>query len=319
MTESGKTPKYGDFKEPQAQAGQEIIAVRAAALTHLTKGRASGAHYSSNHIFPFVAGVDGVGTTADGRRVYFALPDAPFGAMAEKTRVRSSHCVAVPEGLDDITAAALGNPGMSSGAALAERAHLKAGETVLINGATGVAGRLAIQIAKYMGAGKVIATGRDKNALDEAKFIGADVVIPFRLGASDAGGAQQYEEALQEQFALGVDVVLDYLWGKSAEIVIIAAAKAGKEAVPIRFVQIGAVSGDDIQLPGAALRSSAIVLMGSGINSVSFEGLLAAVRDVFRAAVPANFKIDVKVIPLSTVEESWHKEFGRSRVVFTPS
>jgi NADPH:quinone reductase-like Zn-dependent oxidoreductase len=251
--------------------------------------------------------------------LYFVLPEAPFGAMAEKTRVRATHCVAVPDSVDDITAAAIANPGMSSWAALLERAHLNPGETVLINGATGTAGRLAVQIAKHLGAAKVIATGRDESALEELKSIGADVVIPFRLTASDSEAVQQYETALKEHFAMGVDVALDYLWGKSAETVIIAAAKSGKEAIPIRFVHVGGASREDVQLPGAALRSSAIVLMGSGINSIPLAGLLAAVRSVFHAAIPANLKINTKVVPLSAVERTWDGDSGKARVVFIPS
>ena len=95
------------------------------------------------------------------RRVYFVLPRAPYGSMAEQAVVPSAHCVPLPDELDDVTAAAIANPGMSSWAAYTERARLKAGETVLVNGATGTAGRLAVQIAKYLGARKVIATGRN--------------------------------------------------------------------------------------------------------------------------------------------------------------
>jgi NADPH:quinone reductase-like Zn-dependent oxidoreductase len=288
----------------------------AAALTQFTKGRASGAHYSSDRAFPAVVGADGVGRTRDGRRMYFVLPDAPFGALAEKSRVRSEHCVPIPEGVDDITAAAIANPGMSSWAALAERALLKPGETVLVNGATGIAGRLAVQIAKYMGASKVIAAARDESALQELKAIGADVVIPFKIGALHPEGAVEYENALKEQFAVGVDIILDYLWGKSAETVIVAAAKAGKEAVPIRFIHVGGASGEDVQLPGAALRSSAIVLMGSGINSIPLPRLRSAVNSVFQAVIPAHLRINTKTVTLSEVEKTWNSESGGSRIVF---
>jgi NADPH:quinone reductase-like Zn-dependent oxidoreductase len=317
VQEAGKGPAYGDFREPEPHAGQEIIAVSAAALSHFTKARASGAHYSSDGVFPAVVGSEGVGITQEGRRVYFVLPESPFGAMADKTVVRPARCVAIPDEVDDFTAAAIANPGMSSWAALAERAQLRRGETVLVNGATGIAGRLAVQIAKYMGAGKVIATGRDANALDELESIGADAVIPFRLTASNPDGAKQYEKTLKEQFSMGVDIVLDYLWGKSAETLIIAAAKAGKEAVPVRFVHIGGASLEDVQLPGAALRSSAIVLIGSGVNSVPFPNLLAAVQSVFQAAVPANLKINIKTVPLALLEHFWNADAEKARVVFT--
>ena len=136
---AGKTPVYGDFEMPVAKAGDELISVRAAALSNLTKSRASGSHYSSDGVYPAVAGVDGVGVREDGRRVYFAMPEAPFGALAEFCPVNSRRCVEIPGSLDDITAAAIANPGMSAWAALVERAHLVAGETVLVNGATGTA------------------------------------------------------------------------------------------------------------------------------------------------------------------------------------
>jgi NADPH:quinone reductase-like Zn-dependent oxidoreductase len=115
--------------------------------------------------------------------VYFVLPEAPFGAPAEKSLVKAQHCIPLPDDLDDITAAAIANPGMSAWAAMMERAHLKAGETVLVNGATGTAGRLAVQLAKYFGAAKVIATARNEEELEEVKTLGADVAIPFTLGS----------------------------------------------------------------------------------------------------------------------------------------
>ena len=117
VTGPGKTPIYGDFNEPEPKAGEELIHVSASALSQLTKGRASGAHYSSSGQFPAVVGVDGVGRTTDGRRVYFVLPQAPFGAMAERAAVRREQCIPLPDGVDDVTAAAIANPGMSSWAA----------------------------------------------------------------------------------------------------------------------------------------------------------------------------------------------------------
>ncbi|OYX75781.1 MAG: alcohol dehydrogenase, partial [Bradyrhizobium sp. 35-63-5] len=236
----GQGPVYGDLPAPTPGNGECRIAVTAAAISPVVKSRASGRHYSSSGRFPFVVGIDGVGRRDDGSRVYFALPRAPYGSMAEHSVVRAAQCLLVPDGLDDVTAAAIANPGVSSWAALTERARFKAGETVLVNGATGTAGRLAVQIAKYLGAGKVIATGRDIEALKSVAALGADVTIPL-IADGDA-----LEEAFKEQFALGVDVVIDYLWGASAERLLIAAAKAGKDAVPIRFVQIGSVSGAEI-------------------------------------------------------------------------
>jgi NADPH:quinone reductase-like Zn-dependent oxidoreductase len=311
VMEPGKTPVYTDFRDPAPQAGEELVAVTASALSHVTKSRASGSQYRSPGNLPAVVGIDGVGRTQDGRRVHFVLPRAPFGGMAEKVAVLQEQCTALPEGVDDVTAAAIAIPGMSSWAALKERAHLAAGENVLVNGATGAAGRLAVQIAKYMGAKIVIATGRDAAALEQLKSLGADVTIPLTQSADGL------EASFQTQFGEdGVDVVLDYLWGETAEALIVSAAKAGKEAVPIRYVQIGALSGGNITLPSAALRSSALILMGSGIGSIPLEKMVGAIRGVMQAAVPASLRIKTEVVPLADVEAAWNQNSSKSRIVF---
>lgn len=313
----GQKPQYTDFLDPVANQGEEVIFVRASALSQFTKSRASGSHYSSHGQFPAVAGTDGVGRTSTGQRVYFVLPEAPFGALAEKSLVKAQQCIPLPDDLDDITAAAIANPGMSAWAAMMERAHLKAGETVLVNGATGTAGRLAVQLAKYLGAAKVIATGRNENELEEVKALGADVTIPFKLGTLHPLGAKRYEDALIQEFAKGIDIVVDYLWGESARTIIVAIAKSVEDARPVRFVHVGGASKEEsIDLPGAALRSSAIMLMGSGAKSVHLSKLLEAIKCVFEATIPARLQIATKSIPLSEVEEYWSAP-GKPRVVCT--
>jgi NADPH:quinone reductase-like Zn-dependent oxidoreductase len=311
VMQAGKPPVYRDFKEPVPENGDVLVTVDAAALSNVVKSRASGIHYSSSGQLPFVVGIDGVGRLEDGRRVYFALPRAPFGSMSEKTVIRPSQCVSLPDDLDDVTAAAIANPGMSSWAALKERAKLKAGEAVLVNGAAGTAGRLAVQIARHMCARKVVATGRNAEALKALPGLGADVTIPL----GEVGDA--FEDALKEQFGSdGIDVVLDYLWGQSAERIIIAAAKAGKEAMPIRFVHIGSVSGPNITLPSAALRFSAITLMGSGIGSIPIERMVNSIDELMQATIASGFEIATKTYPLSEVEQVWGAASSMSRTVF---
>ncbi len=311
VVEAGRAPIYGDFREPILADGETRIAVTAAALSHLTKNRASGSHYSAPGSLPAVVGMDGVGRADDGRRVYFVLPEAPFGSMAQWAVVNTEQCVPLPDGVDDVTAAAIAIPGMSSWAALTERAHLKTGEVVLVNGASGTAGRLAVQVAKHLGARKVVATGRNHIALQQLGAVGADVTIPLTQPREDL------ETAFKREFGgEGVDVVLDYLWGQSAEVLIIAAAKAGKDAVPIRYVQVGGASGSDIALPSAALRSSALELRGSGIGSIPLEGLIRAIRGLMQAVVPANLQIKTQTAPLADVEKVWPTDRGVPRTVF---
>jgi NADPH:quinone reductase-like Zn-dependent oxidoreductase len=301
-------PRYGTFAEPVAGPNETLVAVSAAALSPLVKAQSAGKHYSSEASFPFVPGVDGVGTLPDGRRVYFAFPKRPFGAMAERVAVRDNLWVPLPDDLDDAIAAAIANPGMSSWAALTARAKLVSGETVLVNGATGAAGRLAVQIAKHLGAGKVIATGRNPARLEALPDLGADVVIS--LDQPEAELVRRF----REEIGGGVNVILDYLWGKSAEHLI--AAAAGVEA-RLRFVQIGSISGATIALPGAALRSSGLELLGSGLGSCSLPELVGSIGALMKVVIPARLAIETETLPLAEVETGWMRDTGDRRLVFT--
>ncbi|WP_158749485.1 zinc-binding alcohol dehydrogenase family protein [Acidobacterium sp. S8] len=316
VTSAGMKPTFGEFDSPVPREGFEVITVTAAALTNLTKGRAAGSHYSADNHYPFVPGVDGVGTLADGRRVYFAIPEAPFGAMAEQTLVDPRRTITLPNNLDDVNAAALANPGMSCFAALVERARFKAGEIVLINGATGAAGFVAVQVAKALGAAKVIVTGRNAPELEALRSVGADVVIPFDLRPENERGVEDFEEALLSVFADGLDVVVDYLWGSSARTIIVAVAKAVEDAHPVRFVQVGEASREPVEVPAAALRSSAIQILGSGLKSVPMPKLLEGIRQTFDLAAQGKLYLPTKVVPLETVAENWEAP-GKPRLVFT--
>ncbi|WP_193166170.1 quinone oxidoreductase family protein [Microbulbifer hainanensis] len=305
-------PRYADFAEPSAQADEVIVNVRAAALSQLVRLQAGGKHYTSGEP-PFVPGADGVGVLEDGQRVYFAFPRPPVGAMAERVAVKSAYTVALPDDLDDITAAAIANPGMSSWAALTERVAMQPGETVLVNGATGASGRLAIQIAKHLGAAKVIATGRNPATEPELRALGADDFIPLN----------QPREALTAAFrtaiAAGVDVVLDYLWGPSAEAFLAAATShgAGEAAPSISFVNIGSLGGTEINLSAGALRSSGVELLGSGLGSVSHTALVRAIGDMLAAVHSTGFQVQAEAVPLADVESAWARE-SSARLVLTP-
>ncbi len=301
---AGGTPILGNFKEPVVNDDEIAVTVTAAALSNFSKSRSMGKHYSSQGPFPLVAGADGVGITKTGQHIYFALPRSPFGTLAEKSLAnRRGLVVEVPDGLTDIQAAALANPGMSSWAALFDRARIQKGESVLINGATGTAGKLAVKIAKHLGAGRVIATGRNKVVLDELRANGADETISFDLNAEN--GDKLYENALIKEMTVGVDIILDYLWGESAFAIISAIAKTSSSH-SVRFVNIGSISGQTaVSLPSAALRSSSIQLMGSGLKSVSLAQFLAAIKGVFDLAVTSGLATDAVSYPLADIEKIW--------------
>ncbi|MDT4309647.1 zinc-binding alcohol dehydrogenase family protein [Klebsiella aerogenes] len=301
-------PIWADFSEPQPAAGYTLIDVRAAAISHVVKGRASGRHYSFDGTLPFVVGIDGVGMTSDGQRVYFAFPSAPFGSMAQRAPVALQNCLPLPDALDDISAAAMANPGMSAWAALVKRAQFQAGETVLINGATGSAGQLAVQIARYLGAKKIIATGRNAQAL---AALAADECIDLTAD----------EQTLNAQFAAAsagqIDVVVDYLWGRSAELLLPILAKYTPGDKPVRYVQVGSLTGADIALNGAVLRAAPLQLMGSGIGSLTMPQLLAATGEMLQAAVPGHFTIATTPLPLRDVATAWPRDNSQKRTVFT--
>lgn len=301
-------PIWADFTEPQPADGYTLIDVRAAAISHVVKGRASGRHYSFDGTLPFVVGIDGVGMTSDGQRVYFAFPSAPFGSMAQRAPVALQNCLPLPDALDDISAAAMANPGMSAWAALVKRAQFQAGETVLINGATGSAGQLAVQIARYLGAKKIIATGRNAQALTA-------------LAADECINLTADEQTLNAQFATAsagqIDVVVDYLWGRSAELLLPMLAKYTPGDKPVRYVQVGSLAGADIVLNGAVLRAAPLQLMGSGIGSLTMPQLLAATGEMLQAAVPGQFTIATTPLPLRDVAAAWPRDNSQKRTVFT--
>lgn len=267
---------------PTPAEGSNIVRVRVAtaALTNLTKMRALGTHYSSAGAYPLVPGVDGVGRVeGTNERVFFMLPEAPTGGFSEFALVAPKNYMSIPESLDDVTAAAIANPGLSAVGALRYRAKLQPGETVLINGATGSAGTICTQIAKYLGATNVIVTGRKQSELDRLLTLGATKAILFNMDAEN--GAKEYETALTSLFATHrVHAVVDYLWGPTAKCILAAIAKGSPEAAPVRFVQVGAAAGiESIDLPAAALRSSPVEMMGFGVQKYRIRGFVSVRRD----------------------------------------
>lgn len=300
VKEIGAIPVFGQFDSPVATGRQVLIYVSAAALSRVSKFRSMGLHYSSEASFPIIAGIDGVGALEDGTRVYFALPTAPYGSLAEQTIVNEKWIVRLPDGIDDVTAAAIANPAMSSWAALLFRARFQSGQTVLIHGATGASGSLAVQIARHLGAGKIIVTGRD---LFKLQALEADEAIAFDLTANN--GAKRFEAALEPTIAEGVDVVLDYLWGDSAVAIMSAIAKSRAQNT-VRFVSIGTAAGEEnIALPSSILRSSTIELLGSGDKSVSKSDMLLAVKSIFELAAAGKIRIATTEFALENIEAAW--------------
>jgi NADPH:quinone reductase-like Zn-dependent oxidoreductase len=256
-----------------------------------------------------------VGKLEDLTRVYFGTMRKPFGTFAEIAPAPDWITLNLPDGLPDEAAAALANPGMSSWAALKYRAQFKAGESVLILGATGVAGSLAIQIAKRLGARRVVACGRNLPALEACKALGADALISF------GQERDSLVAALRKEFAEnGVDVVLDYLWGAPAQAAFDAMLVKGldNKSKRIRYIQIGESAGSKIELAASVLRSSGVEVLGSGFGSVELKDIMKAVAEFFAAAAKKPFTMKVEQVPLSDVESAWSRKEEGVRIVFRP-
>jgi NADPH:quinone reductase-like Zn-dependent oxidoreductase len=305
----GEAPKYDAFDDPAVGEGEVLVKVRAAGLHPIVKAIASGKHYWAEGTVPVVAGLDGVGTLEDGTRVYFGGVRKPWGTMAELAAAPKEMVFPLPDAIDDTVAAALANPGMSAWMSLKERGRVAAGETVVILGGTGVAGQLAIQASRLLGAGRVVAAGRNVEALASS---GVDAIIGL------TGPEEAVRKAFEREAAAGIDVVIDYLWGRPTELLLDALSKQfnPKATHCTRLVEVGSSAGPAITLPGATLRSVDLTLLGSGFGSAQLDKILATIPQLFEMAAQGKFKIGVEAVPLVDVELAWNRVEKGRRVVF---
>lgn len=310
----GELPKFtSDFEEPKPTHENEvIITIKASAIKNLDKLRASGNHYSVKDADkPFVVGSDGVGYLENGQRVY-AL--GLSGTMAERAVVNKNEVLPLPDGLSDSLAAALPNAVMGSSLALKCRAQLKKDEVVLIHGATGVTGKIAIQMAKLCGARKVVATGRNEKIFEELISLGADEVIS--LNNSEADFIAAVKRLHQES---SVDVVLDYLWGRGAELILQALSGNIGYSHRTRFVTLGGLAGDKITLSSSTLRGTDIQLLGSGLGTWTDNDMKFLFSDilpeVFQLAVEGKVKMDLVEKSIEEIEKAWSMNVGGKRIV----
>lgn len=299
----GTIPTYDDFPQPIAENEQQVlIAVRAASIKQLDLLKASGRHYTQYASLPTVVGVDGVGVLDNGQRVYAM---GVTGMIAQQALVMKNRWVKLPEGIDNALAAALPNALIGSDAALRYRAKIKPGHTVLVNGATGATGMIAVQAAKFHGASTVIATGRNQATLQHLKTLGADETIS--LEQPDEAIINQIE-AIYERTQ--IDIVLDYLWGHPIEL-ILQALKTVKTHQHTKIVTVGEMAGASISLESGILRSKDIEFIGSGIGSLSLpmigEYMQQHLPTMFQAAAEGKLRMAIEEVNLADVTNAWAK------------
>lgn len=312
----GETPKYKDFSDPEVKTDDQLLlTVKAAAVKNLDKIRASGKHYASHKNLPAVVGMDGVGILEDGKRVY---AKGLTGMIAEKAVIDKNKYTEIPENLDFKIAAALPNAVLGAAMALKIRGEIEQGQNVLINGATGVTGQMAVQIAKHYGAKTIIATGRNAENLEKTKSYGANKTISLKQ--EDEAFIQELQEIHKET---PIDLIVDYLWGQPIELVLKALKGGGLNNFThkTRIVSVGSMAGETMNLASEILRSSAIEIVGSGFGSLSEKDLekydQEILPEMFQLAADGNLEIEIVPGKLQDIESLWERkiESGKRLVI----
>jgi NADPH:quinone reductase-like Zn-dependent oxidoreductase len=216
VTSFAEPPHYQRFEVPRPRSAEEaLVDVLAVGLHPRVRSGAASAHYTSTGTLPMIPGIDAVGQRPDGRRVYFVAADDVIGTMADRALADPRRSIALPGNADVAKIAAAMNPAMSSWVALRRRVPLERGRSVLILGATGNAGAMAVQVAKLLGAGCVVGAGRDLGRLQALTAVGADDIVQLTDDSEATGKALAAAAA-------DIDIVIDYLWGEPAQQAITA-------------------------------------------------------------------------------------------------
>ncbi|GIN74404.1 putative zinc-binding alcohol dehydrogenase [Bacillus sp. J14TS2] len=313
----GDIPQYEDFADPSLGKDDILIHVKAVPLENVDRMIAKGEHFASRQFLselPAIAGLRGVGERSDGKLVGFSSAKAPYGAMAEKTVVPKESTILIPDGINAETAAALPSSALTSLLPLKWGVNMEPGKTVLINGATGVSGKLAVQIAKLLGAGHVIGTGRNEESLKRIKELGADTVLDLKQSKEDLNTS--FKKVINE----GVDIILDFLWGDPTEALIEALVpqEISLNGQRTQLVQIGEKAGSKLTLSADALRTSGLIISGGALG-ITPESLSEGSNLVWNWIKEDKLFMDMEIIPLQDIENVWERsDFQGKRIVIVP-
>ena len=295
LHEYGAPPEPGEFRDPEPGDGQEVVEVLAAGLNPVDVSIASGTFYGGRPPLPCVVGREGVGRRAGGERVYFDGSAPPFGSFAQRAPIDPQDAIPLPEGLDEALAVCFGIAGLAAWLGLEWRGGLRQGETVLVLGASGVVGRVAVQAARLLGATRVVAAARSREGLEQAVELGADATV--QIGAVD-----DLAGALAEAAGGGVDVILDPVWGEPAAAALQAANRGG------RLVQIGQSAGPEALISSAAVRGRVLEILGHTNFAAPREIKRAAYERMAAHAAAGELRLDVERVPLEDVADAWTRQ-----------
>jgi len=301
VREVGASPEPGELPDPKPSEGEALVEVHAAALNPIDLAIASGRFYAGLPKVPYAPGREGAGvvrqasSVAPGTRVRFER-DYGYGAngtVAELAVVDEAALVTLPDEAEDAIAAALGVAGLAAWLAL-RKANVPSGGTVLVLGATGAVGQVAVQGAKLLGAGKVVAAARDGEALERTRGLGADEVV--LLGDSDLAAA--FGNAAGGE----IDAVIDPLWGEPAVAALTALRIGG------RLVHLGTSAALEATIPSAPLRGKNVAIVGHSNLTTPHEEKARAFRELLDHVIAGRLRVDVDVFPLERIADAWREQ-----------
>ncbi|MDJ0396437.1 zinc-binding alcohol dehydrogenase family protein [Rhodococcus sp. G-MC3] len=306
---AGSEPRLGSITLPPRRPGTTVLSVFAAALNPLDLVIASGTFHSARHEAPYVPGSECVGVVVESDRyaagtwMYaetHASPSDP-GSFATHVLVPDTSLAPLPNGVDPIQAVAVGNSGTAAYMPLVEYAGLRGDETVLILGATGAVGQLAVQIAHRRGAGRVVGVARDRSALKRLSALGADAVVALRDDEDSETLAGRISEV-----AGPVHVVLDGLYGVPLEAALHSCAPRA------RIVNIGNPAGAVVRIPAGLLRGKQLTLAGFAGLHTPLQDKLEALTWLWNALLRNELHVDVRTYPLSQIQTAWKLQASSS-------
>jgi NADPH:quinone reductase-like Zn-dependent oxidoreductase len=306
VRQPGATPVLEQFTDPRPGPGVSVGALAAATLNPLDVAFVNDQFPLRRLQPPCIAGYEAVVQLADGTRWYVTAPPAPYGTLAELIPVPDSDAFPVPAGLDPALAAALGVAGLAGWLALDYRAHLQPGETVLVLGAGGSAGQLALQSARVLGAGLIVGAARGKDS-SQAADLGADAVV-------DLADEQAIDAGLAAAAPGGYDVIVDFLWGGPAPHAM------NHANVGARYIQVGSSAGATSTITAATIRNKLLTLVGQGTVGTPAEVRRSAYAQLMRHATDGKFTLDLEQTRLDDISQTWEllKTGPPRKLVVTP-
>lgn len=311
-------PEYFQRPIPRRVRGQALVRVLSAPISPLDRLCASGTSYFGAPPLPYIPGTQGVGLVMEadvltpGQRVWFTC-DAGMkpgdGSMALYCVIDESAALALPEQIDSDLVAALGLSAIAAWMALTWRGHLQSGEQVLVLGASGAVGQVAVQAARLLGAGRVIAASRDAEGRTLALARGADAAVD--LSGDDV-------DEISGRIAAVCDgplhLVIDPVWGLPAEAAVRVLATEG------RLVNIGSAAAPTARFESAIVRSRLHAILGYTNNALTSEQKAQALTEILTHAAAGRCVVERETVPLAKVAEAWERQaaFPRHKLILVP-